>query len=160
VPDLADALAQKQISDPVQQVVLAAAQRTACQPLDRSRDGKSVPCVAQQGTQVALYPMKHRIAIAMDPERGESWGSRLGARLERKTRRTTYLHLVKQQLEDPAVVAHAVDAAVASLELCRDRPQGAYGDEGEPALRDFGTCRVHGYAFNAFGACHQCEDES
>lgn len=86
--DLRGALEKKQISDPVQQVVLSAAARTACQPLDRSRDGKSVPCVAEQGTQVALYPMKHRIAIAMTrrtpragaPASVPGWSTRAGAR--------------------------------------------------------------------------------
>lgn len=159
MPDLREALEQKHISEPVQRVVLAAAERTGCQPLDRSRDGNSVPCVAQQGTQVALYPMKHRIAIAMDPEKAEGWGAPLSARLERKTRRTTYLHLVKQQLADPAVAELAVEAAVASLELCGQRPQGEAGDEGAPALRDFGSCRVHGYPFNAHGSCPTCEGE-
>lgn len=159
MPDLKGALDDKQISDLIQQVVLAAAARTSCQPLDRSRDGKSVPCVSEQGTQVALYPLKHRIAIAMEPEKAEGWGNRLGAKLERKTRRTTYLHLVKHQLEDPAIAALAVEAAVASLELCRSRPQGAYGEEGEPALRDFGSCRIHGLALNAFGVCATCEGE-
>lgn len=157
--DLQAALDAKDIGPAVQQVVLAAAAITSCQPLDRSRDGQSVPCVAEQGTQVAAYPMKHRIAIAMAPDQAESWGRRLGARLETKTRNTTYLHLVKKQLEDPAVAAGAVDAMVAALELCRDRPQGAYGAEGAPELRDFGTCAEHGYVLNARGVCPQCEED-
>lgn len=159
VPDLSAALADKQIGAAVQQVVFAAAGRISCQPLDRSRDGTSVPCVYEQGTQVAAYPMKHRIAIAMAPDRADAWGRRLGAQLERKTRNTTYLHLVEKQLEDPAVADAAVEAMVAALELCRDRPVGAYGAEGKPELRDFGSCPDHHYSYNALGLCPTCTGE-
>jgi hypothetical protein len=159
VPDLRAALADKQIGAAVQQVVLGAAERISCQPLERSRDGKSVPCVHEQGTQVAAYPMKHRIAIAMAPDEAESWGRRLGAKLERKSPTTTYLHLVEKQLEDPAIAAGAVEALVVSLELCRNCPQGAYAAEGKPELRDFGSCPEHHYAFNALGLCPKCTGE-
>lgn len=157
--DLHAALADKQIGSAVQQVVLAAATQTSCQPLDRSRDGQSVPVVYEQGTQVAAYPMKHRIAIAAAPDKADEWARRLGARLEPKTRNTSYLHLLKKQLEDPAVAAGAVDAMVAALEMCRDRAQGTYGAEGKPELRDFRSCGIHGYAYNAHGLCPQCDED-
>lgn len=66
---------------------------------------------------------------------------------------------MKQQLEDPAVAELAVEAAVASLELCKDRPHGEHGEEAAPTLRDFGSCRVHGYPFNAHGLCPKCQGE-
>lgn len=156
--DLQAALDEKQISEPVQRVVLAAAQQTSCQPLDRSRDGHSVPCVAEQGTQVALYPMKHRLAITMAPDKAEHWGARLGAKLEKKSPRTTYLHLKSQQLEQADVAACAVEAAVVALRLCSERPQGLHGDGEAPPLKDFGLCPRHGYEMSARG-CPQCNDE-
>ena len=159
VLDLQAALDAKKIEPAVRQVVLAAAARTSCQPLDRSRNGQSVPCVAEQGTQVAAYPMRHRIAITSTPQDAQAWASRLGARLEPKGGRTTYLHLVKQQLEDPRIAQGAVEALVAALELCRTRPQTSGREVGAPELRDFGSCRLHGYAFNAAGLCPQCEGD-
>jgi hypothetical protein len=85
----------------------------------------------------------------MDPQKAGHWAEQLGARLEVKSRRTTYLHLVEQQLQDPQVAARTVAAAVAALDLCRDRPTGEAGEDDAPKLRDFGSCRVHGYPFNA-----------
>lgn len=159
VPDLATALAVMRIGAAVQPVVLGAAARVSCQPLDRTRDGRRVPCVPEQGTQTAAYPMKRRIAIAMAVDQAESWGRRLGARLTTKTRNMTHRHLVEQQLDNPAVAAGAVEARVVALELCQGRPQDAYGAEGKPERRDFGSCPERQPAFNALGLCPRCSGE-
>ncbi len=56
------------------------------------------------------------------------------------------------------MASHAVDLAVASLELCRQRPVGERGEGDEAAPREFGSCPVHGYQLNAFGECPTCDE--
>lgn len=157
--DLHQLLDAKHVSAPIQAVVLGAAERVSCQPLDRSRDGRTVPCVKEQGTQVALYPARRSIAIAMEPAQAEIWGERLGARLERKARPTTYVHLSAQQLQEPDIAARAIELAVASLELCGTRPVGVRDGDEDTGPKEWGTCPVHGYVLNAKAECPTCDED-
>jgi hypothetical protein len=98
--------------------------RTGLVRHDSTRDRRSVPLVAAQGTQIALYPMSRRIGVALDPESAAHFSALTGARVEEKSPTTHYLHLREEHVTDPARRTHALAAADRAVEVCRDRPAG------------------------------------
>lgn len=128
--------------------------------LASSSDRKSVPLMGSPDTQVALYPMRRRVAIALPPELASGFASRLGVPLEKKSAQTHYLHLRDEQLLDPARRAAALEAALTALSEMSKRHQGqrTSGQHAEDEAPE--KCADHPwYRLNANGTCPQdgCE---
>lgn len=141
-------------------LVREAQQTRSVVKLEGSTDRHSVPLMGSADTQVALYPMRRRVAVALPPERASHYASRLGVGIEKKTARTHYLHLRDEQLLDPQRRGAALEAALTALDEMSKRHQGQRG--AGQAAEDVApsTCADHPwYQLNANGTCPQegCE---
>ena len=155
--DLHDLLSERGTDARLVSLIDDVAAAHPCAPLEGTRDTSSVPVVREQGGQVALYPMRRRLAIAVEPDSATHWALRVGAlRVEAKTPRTHYLHVSAAQLDDPDTRAAVVEACAVALDTI-GRRTGKTADDAAGVPRSWGTCEVHHLALNAFGDCDYCD---
>jgi hypothetical protein len=135
------------------------AERSPCMPNPASTDQVALPLVREDGGQVALYLTRRHISIAVEPEGSRQLAARLGgARVESKSRRTHYVNLHADVLQDAGRYADAVTACLEALDTV-GRRTGRERDVTAAAPRDFGTCRIHGYTLSARGDCPSSDEE-